>query len=254
MKALSRAEDLKLELAKEIAERVAEVQAEKEAEHALGHRIADYDLAVQVEKERSDLATSRPGNTNIKELRKASRRLRRIDAELKEMDLDVAQKQEASLISYRIRMLDARLVPLLQGDNPTEKELEACDAPDAPKDPSKESDSIKRKRRKWKEDEHKFRTELAASLATLVDELEVEMKKRFQESLADERKLIERKYGNKVKLVEKLIADYTSETSTVKLALLQLPPLQEVFWGVQCELERMKNKADVSMHSRIRAT
>ena len=26
---------------------------------------------------------------------------------------------------------------------------------------------------RWKEDEHKFRTELAASLATLVDELEV---------------------------------------------------------------------------------
>merc|ERR1719451_253285 len=141
--------------------------------------------------------------------------MKKIDAELNAMDLDVAQKQEAALISYRIRMLGARLVQGLQGDNPTEKELEACDAPDPPKDPSKESDSIKRKRRKWKEDEHRFRTELAASLATLVDELEVDAKKRFQDALAEERKTIERKYGNKVKLVEKLIADYTAETSTV---------------------------------------
>merc|ERR1719353_1775856 len=253
-KALRRAEDLKLELAKEIADRVADVKAEKEAAHAISHRISDYDLAVQVEKERADTATTRQGNPNIKELRKASRRIRRIDAELKEMDLDVGQKQEAALISYRIRMLDARLAPLLQGDNPTEKELEACDAPDPPKDPSKESDSIKRKRRKWREDEHRFRTELAASLVTLVDELEVDAKKRFQDALAEERRIIERKYGNKIKLVNKLIADYTAETSTVKLALLQLPPLQEVYWGVKCELERMKNKTDVSMHSRIRAT
>merc|ERR1719281_222139 len=48
-KAQRRAEELKAELAQQIATRAADAQAEKEAAHAIPRRIADYDLAVQIE-------------------------------------------------------------------------------------------------------------------------------------------------------------------------------------------------------------
>ena len=46
--------------------------------------------------------------------------------------------------------------------------------------------------------------------------------------MVDERRLIETKYGKKQQHVAKLLEAYRAELATVKLALQQLAPLQQV--------------------------
>jgi len=188
-------------------------------------------------------------------VRKVVRRIRNADAALKKMNdaQNVDQKQVTSIILYRIRMLDARLAPIIQADKPTEEELAKCDQPDPPPKDKDKSDSYRKKERKWREDDHKFQEELHHAMNGLVQELQVDAQKRFAESMADERRLIETKYGKKVKHVAKLLEAYRAELATVKLALQQLAPLQQVRVAMSEMVERLRHAGDVPLRARLKA-
>ena len=73
----------------------------------------EADVIVQKEKERADASLEK--GKQVKVIARVSRRIRKVDADLKALDLNLDQKQEAALNQYRIRMLDAKLTPVLQG-------------------------------------------------------------------------------------------------------------------------------------------
>ena len=79
-----------------------------------------------------------------------------------------------------------------------------------------DSDAVKKKRRRWREDEYAAQVKLCSTVEALVERCVQDGKKRFQETMAEERALLQTKYGRKARVVELFVASYSAEVTLMR--------------------------------------
>ncbi|CAD7969092.1 unnamed protein product [Amoebophrya sp. A25] len=219
---------------KEIAEKVTTLQSDMERKQGVNRDIANCAILIQIEKERlegillgphggaaggggasNSSTTVAPSTAAERDLAifKGLRVARCVKKKLKELDVDRNAKEKVSILTYSLRMIEARLQSKLSAKNKRDPEEGKEEAEvtyegllrDADRgDKNTLSKEIEKKRKDWAQKEEDFKARVEREKTRLREREERQLRRRMRQVLNAQRTQIDRVFRPKFKIFENL--------------------------------------------------